>query len=468
MTTRALQLAGRAARDAGATTRPGLVLAASTLGLSMVLLDTTAVNVALPAIQDDLGGGPGALQWIVNAYTLVFAALLLSMGALADRLGSRRVFLGGLAVFAAGSVGAVLAPTLGLLLAAQVVLGLGAAATLPASLSLIGSAYADPGARARAVGVWASGSAAAFALGPVLGGLAIDVVDWRAVFALNVPLAAAALALGLRVAPRGDGAHRPLDAAGQLAVVVALTALTFGLISAGDHGWGSAQVLGALALAAAAAGAFVRHERRTASPMLPLALFADRGFSAAVGAGLLMNVAFYGELFFLTLFLQQGQGLSALETGLAFLPQPAMFMLVAPLTGRLVARRGPRAPLAAGAVASAAGALLLLGVDHGSGPLLTTGLLLNGIGGGLVIPAATAGAVASAPRALVGIASAAFNAARQVGGVLGVAVLGTFVVHGGFGAGMHEALAAAAILLAGVAALATLLPGRPALRAAAA
>ena len=445
------------------TRRERLVLLASTVGFSMVLLDTTVVNVALGAIARDLHAGPTTLEWVANGYTLVFAGLLLSTGLAADRVGARRVFLAGVATFAGGSVLAALAPTAGALVAAQAVLGLGAALVLPTSLSLLSQVFADPIRRTRAVGVWAAGSAVAFAAGPVVGGLLIEQAGWRAIFVLNLPLAAIAAGLVASQVPaaraRRAGAA-PLSPGAQVAAVAMLIALTFGLIESGERGWGSAPVVVALAGAVVLATALVRRERASAHPLVPRELIADRRFTASTAGGALLNFAFYGELFFLALFLQQERGLDALQTGLAFLPQPLLFIAISPLAGRLIAR-GPRVPLALGAALASVGALLLLGVDaHSSYGVMVVGLGLNGLGGGLAIPAVTSGVMGAAPVALAGVASAALNAGRQVGGVLGVAVLGGLATAGGGVdvAQMHSALIVAAGGLALAVALAMALP----------
>ncbi|HEY3018769.1 MAG TPA: MFS transporter [Solirubrobacteraceae bacterium] len=452
------------------TRRERLVLVASTVGFSMVLLDTTVVNVALGAIARDLHAGPTTLEWVANAYTLVFAGLLLSTGLAADRVGPRRVFLIGLATFAGGSFLAGAAPTATALVAAQAVLGVGAALVLPTSLSLLSQVFADPAARTRAVGVWAAGSAAAFAAGPVVGGLLIEQAGWRAIFVLNLPLALLAGGLAVTQLPRQADVTRAAGAPGslgaQVVAVAMLVALTFGLVESGGRGWGSPAVVVALAAAIVLATALGLRERTSASPLVPRQLVTDRRFIASTAGGALLNFAFYGELFFLSLFLQQERGLDALQTGLAFLPQPLLFMAVSPLAGRLVAARGARAPLAAGAVLAAAAALVLLAVDTDSPyGVLVAGLALNGLGGGLAIPAVTAGVMGAAPPSLAGIASAALNAGRQVGGVLGVAVLGGLATAGGHvdPAGLHQALVVAGLGLAGAGALALTLPSpRPA------
>jgi DHA2 family methylenomycin A resistance protein-like MFS transporter len=420
------------------------------------------VNVALGSIARDLSAGPTTLQWVANAYTLVFAGLLLSTGLAADRIGTRTVFLSGLATFATGSVLATLAPTAAALIGAQAVLGVGAALVLPTSLSLLSQVFEDPTRRARAVGTWAAGSAVSFATGPVLGGVLIEQVGWRSIFVINLPLAL--LAAGLVVTQvRGRavraGKSAPLNLGPQAAAIGMLLALTFGLVESGDTGWGSTLVVGALLAAAALAAGLVVRERSTDRPLVPRELVADRRFTGATAGGALLNFAFYGELFFLSLFLQQERGLDALQTGLAFLPQPLFFMAVAPIAGRMIAR-GPRLPLALGAAIAVAGSLALLAVDGSSAyPVMVVGLALNGIGGGLAIPAVTSAVMGAAPQALAGIASATLNAGRQVGGVLGVAVLGGMATAGARvepGA-MHAAVVVAAAGLAVATALAYVL-----------
>jgi len=455
------------------TRRERLVLLASTVGFSMVLLDTTVVNVALGSIARDLSAGATTLEWVANAYTLVFAGLLLSTGLAADRLGARAVFLAGLATFAAGSVAATLAPTAAALIGAQAVLGVGAALVLPTSLSLLSQVFEDPTRRVRAVGIWAAGSAVSFATGPVLGGVLIQQAGWRSIFVINLPLALLAAALVLTQVSGGRAAARgataPLNVGPQAAAIAMLLALTFGLVESGDTGWGSPRVVLALSVAAVLGVALVLRERSSDRPLVPRVLVADRRFTGATAGGALLNFAFYGELFFLSLFLQQERGLDALQTGLAFVPQPLAFIAVAPIAGRMIAR-GPRLPLALGAGIAVVGSLSLLAVDASSAyAVLLVGLVLNGIGGGLAIPAVTSAVMGSAPTALAGIASATLNAGRQVGGVLGVAVLGGLAVAGGGveAGAMHEAVVIAALGLAAASALAYALgPPRAAVAAA--
>lgn len=429
---------------------PGVALLASITAFTLVIIGTTVVNVALPAIHSDLGSSVAGLQWVINAYTLMLASLLLSMGALCDQRGARRVMLGGVWLFIAGATVATLAPNLGLLLAGQVLLGTGAAALLPAALALISHAYPDDRRRARAIGLFASASAVSIGLGPVVGGLLIDVVGWRAIFAMDVPLALLVAVLVLRGV--GDTPHRRvggLDLGGQLCAIIALGSLTFALIEGGSAGWASPNTLGALALVLVSCAAFLRVERHGSAPMLPLSLFASREFSVSAVAGLLVNFGIYGLFFVLSLYLQQIRGLSPLQTGVIFLVQPGTAAFAALPAGAVTARRGPRLPVALGGLFATLGALLLLSVDRHSGYLaVVAGLMLLGLGGGTSIPALTAAVISGSPRARVGVAGATFTVSRQTGGILGVAVLGAMVGHGEFVHGLHVAVAIAAVALA--------------------
>jgi DHA2 family methylenomycin A resistance protein-like MFS transporter len=314
----------------------------------------------------------------------------------------------------------------------------------------------------RAVSVWAAGSAVSFAAGPVVGGLLTEQAGWRSIFVINLPLVVVAALLVVSQIRRGRPAasgSAPLNLGAQAAAVAMLVALTFGLVESGGRGWTSAPVVVALGIAAALAAALVARERSTQRRLVPAALVADRRFTASTAGGALLNFAFYGELFFLSLFLQEQRGLDALETGLAFLPQPLLFIAAAPLAARLMAAYGPRPPLALGAAIAVVGTLILLGVDGDSSyGVLMAALALNGVGGGLAIPAVTAGVMGAAPQALAGIASASLNAGRQVGGVLGVAVLGGMATGSGpvDVAAMHQAVLLAAVGLAGASALALL------------
>ena len=413
---------------------PALLLGLS-LGYFMVLLDTTVVTVALPAIRADLGGDLSSLQWVSNGYTLTFAALLLTAGALSDKFGGRRVFLAGLWAFAIISGASAAAGSIGMLIAMRTLLGVAGAALLPTSLAIIAASFSDPAARAKAIGGWAAITGAALATGPVLGGLLTDTVGWRAVFLVNVPVALIGIALTTALAgetPRRAG--RGVDLAGQVLAVTALAGLTYGLVESTPLGWGSPSVIGALALAGVAGAAFVVVENRDATsgstPMLPMSMFRNRVFSAGLAAGLLVNFGLSGALFVLSLFFQESRGYSALVAGLAFLPLtlPTAFNPI--FTGRLVARIGPRLPAVVGFGLMALGALVQAPVTGSSTiaeVMTAVGLVTLGFGVSFAIPSLISAVVASAATQQTGIGAGALNSARQTGAVLGVAVLGSII-----------------------------------------
>jgi DHA2 family methylenomycin A resistance protein-like MFS transporter len=322
-------------------------------------------------------------------------------------------------------------PSAGALVAVQALLGFGAAVLVPASLALLTRTFEAPAARAGALGVWASTAAVVFAAGPVIAGVVIDLAGWRAVFALNLPFV---LAIALLLGPEAPapGAERRLDVAGQLTAVVALAALTFALIEG---------VPAAFALALVAGLAFVAVERRAEEPMLPLGLFSAPAFSGAVSAGVLLSVALYGQLFLMSLYLQEARGLSATETGLVFLPQPVMTALTGIPAGRLIGRLGPRAPALAGGALGVAGTLVLTTTGAGTPYLLLiAGLMCIGAAAGLIVPALTTAAIETVPAEHVGVASSAVNAGRQMGAVLGIAILGGLVSEADFVSGLPLAM----------------------------
>ena len=380
----------------------------------------------------------------------MLASLLLSMGALCDQRGARRVMLGGLAVFGIGGAAATIAPSLGVLIAAQLLLGAGAAALLPSSLALLTHAYPDDASRARAVGVYSGASAVAIAAGPVVGGALIELVSWRAVFAIDVP---AALLLGLAVATRVAEVPyvraRHLDLAGQALAILTLAVLTFACIRSGDSGPLAADTLVPLAAALLLGGAFVAVERRGDAPMLPLSLFRARAFNVVTGAGLLVNFAVYGQLFVLSLYLQDVRGHSPLETGAVFAAVPLFAAGAAVLSGRITGRQGARMPTAVGGSIAVLATALLVTVDASTPlPIVIAALGLMGAGAGLMTPALTAAVVMESPRAQVGVATAAFTASRQTGGLLGVAILGAMVSSGDFVEGFHASLLVSGAALA--------------------
>ena len=453
--------------DAGITSSAGqraagrgvIVLVAALLGFFMLSLDSTAVNVALPGIERTLGGSTAGLQWVIDAYTLMFAALLISAGAISDRVGAKRLYGIGLAAFLASSAACGLAPTLGFLIAGRAVQGSAAAVMLPASLALVRQAYGDPVRRAKAIAVWAVGGTVAMAGGPVAGGALTSGLSWRAIFFLNLPAGLVAVALLAR-APRSPLRATPLDPAGQVTAVVALAALTFGVIEGGETGFGRPAVLGCLLLAAAAMIAFVIAEGRAAHPMVPLGLFRSRVVSVCVAIGFAVNVAFYGVIFVLSLYFQRVLGQSAVIAGLEFLPMTALLPVANLTSARLGTRFGPHTPIKAGLLVSVAGlaALLAAGSRPEHAPLVAA-LVLAGTGLGVAVPSVIIVLLDAIPADQAGMAAGLLNSSRQVGGTLAVAVFGALIAHrASFLPGMRASLLIAAVTLAAAAAAAFTLP----------
>ena len=444
----------RPSRNATPKCHPSGRLTLTTLSLAffMVILDTTIVNVALPTIERSLGATVTGLQWVVDGFTLVFAALLLSAGALGDRWGSRRVFIWGLMIFTAGSGLAAGSPVITWLVGARLVQGLGAAMVLPASLALIAVGFPDPQHRARALGVWAAVAGIATALGPVVGGLLIAVAGWRAIFLVNLPIGVLGLLLARRSLTETPRHARPIDLPGQITATVGLVLVTLALVNAGSDGWASPQVIGTGLLGLGFGALFLVVERRTRVPILPAPLFARPTFSAANLVGGILNFGIYGQVFVLSLYFQHQRGLSALTTGLALLPFASMTMIGPVFVGRLVARVGPWRPMVLGQLLMAVGTIALA-LSHAETPYadLIGGLVALGVGMALTMPSMTAAAVQAAPVQYAGVASGMLNTARQIGGALGVAVLGSFLADSArFMRGLHLGLAlVAAVFLAG-------------------
>jgi MFS transporter, DHA2 family, methylenomycin A resistance protein len=425
-----------------------LGLTAISLGFMMITLDATIVNVALGPIGRDLGGALSTAQWIVNGYTLAFAALLLSAGALADRLGSRAGFLVGLAIFALGSAACACASSLTALIVARVIQGTGAAALMPCSLALIAHTFPDPGDRRRALGLWGGASGIGLAAGPILGGVLTAAFGWRTIFLVNLPIAAAAAELLRRHVEETPRHSHPLDLPGQVLAAAGLAALTGGFIVAGSRGWDGTLTLLLLAAAFASGAGFALVERAVEHPMVDPALFRERTFSIAVALGVIFNFCLYGSIFCLAIDLHRAHALGALETGLALLPMTIVTGAMAYLSGHLVAHIGEWSAIVVGLTAGAAGALLMsLAATGGVTALVVAGLPVGGAA--LAMPAMTAVAMSHAPRHRIGLASGVFNASRQTGGALGVALLGAVVVGGtGYGS-LHTAFLAAAGAYAG-------------------
>ncbi len=443
--------------------RIGLTVTAASFGFALIQLDVTVVNVALPSIARSLGADTAHLQWVVDAYALSFAALLLSAGFIGDRLGARRVYLVGLGLFALASAACGLCPDTAWLIGARVAQGVGAAAMLPCSLTLINHAAGhDRALRARAVGWWTAAGGVSIAAGPIVGGLLLGVSGWRSLFLINLPVCAVAALLALKVEEaRGEepAAGRGLDPAGQTLAALAMAGLTAAVIEAKPLGLASLLVWALFGLGAAAGAGFVWVERRSRAPMLPLGLFARPGFAPAVAYGVIANLTYYGMVFVLSLYLQRTLGYAPLIAGLAYLPLTATFFGVNVLSGWWVSRAGSRTPMVWGALIDAAGFALLLSLGAASpyGWMLPAFVLMPG-GMGSGVPAMTTAVLASVDKAQSGIASGALNAARQAGGAIGVALFGALAAGDGahIVLGLHLSAAIAVGLLLAAALIARL------------
>jgi EmrB/QacA subfamily drug resistance transporter len=457
-------------------------LGAVSLGLFMIMLDNTVVNVALPSIQQSLGLSLSELEWIVAGYALTFAALMLTGGKLADLLGRRRVFVAGLVVFTAASLACGLAGSAEMLIGARVVQGIGAAMMNPATLSIITATFPSR-QRGTAIGIWAGVSALALAIGPLVGGLLSEHVDWSWIFFVNVPVGIVAIAAAYAFIDESrDTSHdqRP-DVPGLVTSGVGLFALTYALIEANSYGWGSTRILGAFALAAVSLAAFVVLELRQRRPMLDLTLFRNATFSGANVSMLLVALAMFGVFFYVSLYVQQILGYSPVEAGASFLPATILIAVLAPQVGRVVDRVGSRWLTGSGMVLLSVSLVLFSRLGSGSTYWeILPGLVVMGVGMAFTMTPTTAAAMSSVPRDQAGVGSAVLNSMRQVGGSLGIAITGAIVAHvsasslaagntrpDAFVAGFQRGLeVAAAIALAGaVVAVVTMRGHRQQLRA---
>jgi DHA2 family methylenomycin A resistance protein-like MFS transporter len=442
---------GAKVRHAGrATFARSLTLASLSLGFGVVQLDVTIVNTALNSISTSLGGGVSELQWIVSAYTIAFAALILTAGAAGDRIGAKLIFMVGFSIFTAASLACALAPSVGVLIAARLVQGVGAAMLVPSSLALLNHAYPDEKERGRAVGIWAAGASLALTAGPLAGGILVALVGWRSIFLVNLPIGLAGLWLTWRYASETvQSPDRELDLAGQLAAIAALGCLAAATIEGGVLGWMNPWVLACFAGFAILGAVFVVQERRARQPMLPLVLFKNRLFTLASIVGLLVNMAFYGLIFVLGLYFQQVNGLSPLATGMAFLPMMGAVLPANLLAARAAEHWGAPITIATGAAVTAVGCLGLLGLERGTSYwAICAQLLAMGAGLGLLVPPLTSTLLGSVEKARSGLAAGVLNSTRQTGSVLGVALFGSLVGKGSaFLAGTREALMISTALL---------------------
>ncbi|MER3408865.1 MAG: MFS transporter, partial [Thermoleophilia bacterium] len=433
-------------------------LLALTFSLFMVMLDNTVVNVALPSIQRDLAIGISELEWVVNAYALTFAVFMLTGGKLADFLGRRRVFMAGLAVFTGASLVCGLAGSAALLIAFRAVQGMGSALMMPATLSIISATF-PPRQRGAALGTWAGVSAMALALGPLVGGLLTEHIHWSWIFFINVPIGVLALAGSLVVVPesRDTSSEQRLDIPGLLSSGLGLLALTFALIEANRYGWTSTPILALFALSALSLALFLALERHQRLPMLDLGLFRNGTFAGANAVAFMVSLAMFGVFFFLSLYMQNILRYSAVEAGATFLPMTLLIILVAPVAGRLCDRHGSRWLMAGGMALVGVSLLVFAQLDQRSGFWsILPGLILGGVGMALTMSPTTAAALSAVPVDKAGVGAGALNTARQVGGALGIAVMGAVFasyVHVGpgdpefpvqFVSGLHRAMLVAA------------------------
>ena len=450
--------------------RPNVIwtLAITSIALFMVVLDNLVVSTALPVIRVDLGATIEQLEWTVNAYTLTFAAFLLTGSALGDRFGRRRIFATGVGLFTAASAAAALAPSVDTLIVARAIQGLGAAMVMPLTLTILSSAF-PPERRGIALGIWGAVGGVGVAAGPLVGGLVIEGLAWQWIFWLNVPIGIALLPfLRIRI-PESYGPDRALDLRGLALVTPGLLGLVWGLVNGNGHGWGSPEVVGSLAAGVALVAAFVSWELRAAEPMLPMGFFRHRAFAAGNVAALLMNFGMFGSLFLLTQFFQTAQGLSPLESAVRVLPWTVMPMIAAPISGVLSDRIGGRPLMVAGLLLQAAGlgwqaAVTTAGVGYGS---LVLPFIVSGLGMGLFFAPLANVVLGSVSAEQEGKASGANSAIREVGGVLGVAVLaslfsstGSYATPETFVDGLVPAMAVGAAVVAAAAIAALAVPAR--------
>jgi EmrB/QacA subfamily drug resistance transporter len=440
-------------------TRKWWTLAAVAFGLFMIMLDNTVVNVALPSIQRDLGADLSELQWIVTGYALTFAALMLIGGKAADAYGRRLVFVIGIAVFTLASLWCGLADSGNMLIAARVVQGAGAALMNPATLSIIAATF-PPRQRGTAIGIWAGVSALALAIGPLVGGLLTEHLSWHWIFYVNIPVGALGiLASFVFIDESRDETHERLDIPGLFTSGVGLFALTYALIEANSYGWGSARIIGSFAVAAVSLVAFVWLERTQRAPMLPLDLFRSGTYTGANVVVLLVALAMFGVFFFVSLYMQNILGYSAVQAGAAFLPMTILIILVAPIAGKTSDRVGSRSLMTIGMALLAVQLLYFsqLGQDATFWTLLPA-MLIGGVGMSLTMTPSAAAATRNVPVDKAGVGSAVLNAFRQVGGSIGVALMGAIVAAEAGGRVTADAfmegfetslLVAAAIALAG-------------------
>ena len=421
---------------------PNLILGICCLSLLMVAMDATIVNVALPSIRQDLGASIAGLQWVIDAYTMVVASLLMLAGSMADRFGRRRVFQAGMALFMLGSLLCSVAPNIHGLVAFRIVQALGATMLNPVAMSIIANTFHEPKARARAIGIWGAVAGVSMALGPVIGGALTESVGWRSIFWVNLPVGAAAMLLAARYIPESKAPRpRRVDAIGQLLVFVILASVTYAVIEGPHEGWESSTIVGFFAAAALSLVALLIYEPRRHEPLIDVRFFRSAPFSSATLIAVCSFSAFSGFLFLNALYLQEVRGLSAFHTGLCTLPLALATILCSPFSGRLVGVYGTRPSLLASGTATIVSALLMTQLTATTPmPVLLLTYVIFGIGFGMVNAPITNTAVSGMPKAQAGLAAAVASTSRQIGASLGVALAGTILgthVHEGFAEASH-------------------------------
>jgi len=423
--------------------RIGVLLICS-MSLFIVGLDVTAVNVALPAIRDQLNASLSWLQWSISAYTVVMASLLLLSGSMADRLGRKKTLLMGLSVFSLASLLCSLAPTVELLVAFRVLQGIGAAMLNPVAMSIITNTFTDPRERAQAVGVWGAVFGASMALGPIVGGSLVSSVGWEWIFLINIPLDVAAIALVLRFVPESKAPRaRRFDPVGQTLVIVLLASVTYGIIEAPGAGWTSPSIVAAFFASVVSLIGLVFYEPRREEPLIDLRFFRSIPFSASIVLSVAAFASFGGFLFLNTLYLQDARGLSPVEAGIAIVPIALMTMAFSPISGWMVGRSGPRKPLVIAGLTSFVACCMLVEIEPTT-PFawLIAAYVVFGVGFGFVNAPITNAAVSGMPKTQAGVAAAIATTSRQFGQAIGVAIVGAIVASGAGGAAAADTTSA--------------------------
>lgn len=423
-------------------THPNLILGICCLSLLMIAMDMTIVNVALPSIRQDLAASISGLQWVIDAYTMVVASLLMLAGSMADRFGRRRVFQSGMALFMLGSLLCSIAPNIQGLVAFRIIQALGATMLNPVAMSIIANTFHEPRERARAIGVWGAVAGVSMALGPVIGGALTASVGWRSIFWVNLPVGAAAMLLAARFIPESKAPRpRRIDPVGQVLVFINLAAVTYAVIEGPHAGWGSTTIVGLFSVAALSLVALLIYEPRRHEPLIDIRFFRSAPFSSATLIAICSFAAFSGFLFLNALYLQEVRGLSALHTGLCTLPLAVATIVCSPFSGRLVGTYGTRPSLLASGTAMVISALMMTQLTTTTPiPLLLFTYVIFGIGFGMVNAPITNTAVSGMPKAQAGLAAAVASTSRQIGASLGVALAGTILgshVHNGFAEASH-------------------------------